>query len=146
MRDYTGNPGITGVVTWQSPRGERIDICRMCEHRLTRQGWPKDATGEQYAQVYMGQHKGMCEAPGHSEQQRQRTETRRQRRAEAEAEAEYPVAVARTVSALRPDLTSDDAVATVLTDDPTLTAEEVIEILDEATAEWQREREYQEGE
>jgi len=46
----------------------------------------------------------------------------------------YPREVAREVQARRPDLASGDAIRTVLTVDPTLTAAEVIEILDEATA------------
>ena len=41
---------------------------------------------------------------------------------------------AQDVSARRPDLASNDAISAVLTADPTLTADEVIAILDEATA------------
>ncbi len=44
----------------------------------------------------------------------------------------YPKNVAREICALRPDLCAQDAVAAVLTADPTLTAEEVISILEEA--------------
>jgi len=47
----------------------------------------------------------------------------------------YPREIAREVSALRPDLAAGNAISTVLTIDPTLTADEVIEILDKATAE-----------
>ena len=47
---------------------------------------------------------------------------------------QYPREVAREVQARRPDLASGDAIRTVLTVDPTLTAAEIIEILDEATA------------
>ena len=47
----------------------------------------------------------------------------------------YPAHIAREVSARRPDLAAADAIATVLTADPTLTADEVIAILDEATDE-----------
>jgi hypothetical protein len=54
--------------------------------------------------------------------------------------AAYPVAVARAVATRRPDLAdhrvSGDAIAAVLTADPTLTAEEVIALLDEAAADW----------
>lgn len=46
----------------------------------------------------------------------------------------YPYDVAATVSLRRPDLAAGDAIATVLTTDPTLTADQVIDILDEATA------------
>lgn len=49
----------------------------------------------------------------------------------------YPADVARAVSARRPDLAAHDAIAAVLTADPTLTADEVIAILDDATAEAQ---------
>lgn len=45
----------------------------------------------------------------------------------------YPVHIAQTVAALRPDLAATDAISAVLTADPTLTADEVIAILDEAT-------------
>lgn len=48
--------------------------------------------------------------------------------------------VAREVSVLRPDLAGSDAIASVLTADPTLTAEEVIASLDEAAMELKRER------
>lgn len=48
----------------------------------------------------------------------------------------YPTDVAREVSLRRPDLAQDDAIAAVLTSDPTLTADEVIEILDDATADY----------
>lgn len=47
----------------------------------------------------------------------------------------YPTETAREVAALRPDLCAGDAVAAVLTADPTLTAAEVIEALDEAADE-----------
>lgn len=47
----------------------------------------------------------------------------------------YPKEVAQTVSLRRPDLARGDAIAVVLTQDPTLTADQVIEILDEAAEE-----------
>lgn len=43
--------------------------------------------------------------------------------------------VAQTVSLRRPDLARGDAIATVLTQDPTLTADQVIEMLDESAEE-----------
>lgn len=52
----------------------------------------------------------------------------------------YPAEVAKIVSIQRPDLNEGDAIATVLTADPTLTAQEVIDILDEAAEEWAAER------
>jgi hypothetical protein len=51
----------------------------------------------------------------------------------------YPKLVAQEVAARRPDL---GGVAEVLTADPSLTADEVIEILDDATAEWARESQH----
>jgi hypothetical protein len=48
----------------------------------------------------------------------------------------YPKHIAHEAAALRPDLAGNDAIATVLTADPTLTAQEVIDILDEAAADW----------
>lgn len=50
-----------------------------------------------------------------------------------ETKIEYPKAVAQDVCIRRPDLAAD--VSAVLTADPTLTADEVIEALDEAKAE-----------
>lgn len=50
-------------------------------------------------------------------------------------ETAYPRDVAREVSARRPDLSANDAIAAVLTADPTLSASKVIEILDESAAE-----------
>lgn len=52
----------------------------------------------------------------------------------------YPQATARAVAALRPDLAGDSCIAAVLTADPTLSVEAVIEILDDATADWAGER------
>lgn len=53
----------------------------------------------------------------------------------------YPADVAREVSTRRPDLATNDAIAVVLTADPTLTADEVIATLDEAAADMRAEAE-----
>lgn len=58
---------------------------------------------------------------------------------------QYPSDVARQVSILRPDLAATDAIAAVLMEDPRLTAEQVIEILDEAAEEYAAEREIEVG-
>lgn len=50
----------------------------------------------------------------------------------------YPTAVAEAVSLRRPDLAAGDAISAVLTADPTLTADEVIDLLDEAAEEHAR--------
>lgn len=55
----------------------------------------------------------------------------------------YPAHVAAEVVARRPDLCSGDAVATVLTTDPTLTADQVIAILDEAAEDWAAEQDHE---
>lgn len=47
---------------------------------------------------------------------------------------------AQAVRILRPDLAEGDAISAVLTADPTLTVDEVIAILDEATEDWQAEQ------
>lgn len=57
--------------------------------------------------------------------------------------AVYPKDVAEEVSLSRPDLAAGDAIATVLTWDPTLTADEVIEILDQSAADYRDEVEYE---
>lgn len=55
----------------------------------------------------------------------------------------YPAHVAREVAAIRPDLCGDDAVAAILTADPALTAQEVIDALDEATEDYAADREHE---
>lgn len=50
------------VVTWQSPSGQTINVCRPCERRLTEaQEWPRDTQGQEYATVSHGEHAGRCE-------------------------------------------------------------------------------------
>jgi hypothetical protein len=56
----------------------------------------------------------------------------------------YPTETARAVAALRPDLSSGDAISAVLTTDPTLTAEQVIEVLDTAAEDAERDRAHDE--
>ena len=56
--------------------------------------------------------------------------------------AVYPKDVAEEVSLSRPDLAAGDAIAAVLTWDPTLTADEVIEILDQSAADYRDDLEY----
>lgn len=53
---------------------------------------------------------------------------------------DYPADVAAVVSLRRPDLAANDAISAVLTHDPSLTADQVIEILDEAAREWAEEQ------
>lgn len=52
----------------------------------------------------------------------------------------YPLETAREVATRRPDLAANDAIATVLTADPTLSADEVIDLLDASAAEYAAER------
>ena len=53
----TGNRPI--VVTWQSPRGDYIDIGVAQERLLRPYGvWPKDSAGEEYCTVSRGAHCG----------------------------------------------------------------------------------------
>ena len=50
------------VVTWQTPDGRRLSICRDCERRLDEQGvWPHDGHGTPYYQVVIGETRGDCE-------------------------------------------------------------------------------------
>jgi hypothetical protein len=51
---------MTQVITWQSPRGFKMNICRDCEKKLEG-NWPKDWTGEEYCSVYKGIHRGTCD-------------------------------------------------------------------------------------
>lgn len=52
----------TTVVTWESPKEARIDVCRACEREMKKaETWPKDSTGQEHCQVYMGEHKGVCD-------------------------------------------------------------------------------------
>lgn len=49
------------VVTWQSPSGQAINICRKCEQRLrSSNSWPKDSQGQEYCQVSHGLHTSVC--------------------------------------------------------------------------------------
>lgn len=48
------------VVTWQSPRGIKINICKECEKKLEGK-WPKDWSGEEFCTVYKGIHNGRCD-------------------------------------------------------------------------------------
>lgn len=50
------------VVTWQTPDGGRVSICRECERLFEEAGvWPKDWEGNEYATVYHGEHEGHCD-------------------------------------------------------------------------------------
>lgn len=50
------------VVTWQSPNGGKISVCKPCEERLTKAlAWPKDEFGVQFCQVFHGLHLGECD-------------------------------------------------------------------------------------
>lgn len=52
------------VVTYQTsnPLDGRISVCAQCERQLTESGdWPRSpATGEEFATVSMGLHRGAC--------------------------------------------------------------------------------------
>lgn len=52
----------TRVVTWETSRHEKKSICRKCEREMTRRhDWPRSpSSGEEYAQVYRGEHWGRC--------------------------------------------------------------------------------------
>lgn len=50
------------VVTWQSPSGATMQICRPCEERLTKANqWPRDGNGTELCSVSRGEHAGVCE-------------------------------------------------------------------------------------
>lgn len=54
------------VITWSSGNGDTIDICPRCEARLEAdRKWPKDARGQEYAQVSHGLHDGECQVEDH---------------------------------------------------------------------------------
>ncbi len=48
------------VITWMSPSGAKIDVCRDCERRLGEH-WPKDSRGQEYSEVSHGLHSGECD-------------------------------------------------------------------------------------
>lgn len=50
----------TWVVTWQTPSGNKKNICLKCEKTLEG-NWPKDWLGEEYCQVSKGEHEGYCD-------------------------------------------------------------------------------------
>ena len=50
------------VVTWQTTRGDKINVCVECQERLAPgMTWPADKRGEGYCQVYKGRHEGECD-------------------------------------------------------------------------------------
>lgn len=52
----------TKVVTWSTPRGDTIDICRECEARMAAKGtWPGHRDGGEYCHVSRGLHYGICQ-------------------------------------------------------------------------------------
>lgn len=54
------------VVTWQSPGGGTMKVCRKCEEDFRQRGkWPRNARGEEYCTVSRGAHEGVCEAVTH---------------------------------------------------------------------------------
>jgi hypothetical protein len=53
---------MTKVITWVSPAGQTINVCRKCEARLTAaREWPRDGRGDEYCQVHRGLHRGECD-------------------------------------------------------------------------------------
>lgn len=46
------------VITWQTPSGDKINVCTACKKARVR--IPKTKTGEEYCQVYRGIHRGRC--------------------------------------------------------------------------------------
>ena len=50
------------VVTWQSPSGDCIDVCKKCQNTTP---WPKDRTGQEYCMVKRGAHHALrCDVCG----------------------------------------------------------------------------------
>ena len=50
------------VVTWQTPRGLKRNICRECQEAIEGTSeWPRDAHGEEFCQVHLGLHRGLCD-------------------------------------------------------------------------------------
>lgn len=47
------------VITYQSPNGEKIDVCKSCEKKLSG-NWPRDSKGSEYCTISHGAHKGTC--------------------------------------------------------------------------------------
>lgn len=50
------------VITYQSPRGNTIDLCRACiDHYRALGDWPRDRVdGQEYCTVSHGLHNGTC--------------------------------------------------------------------------------------
>jgi hypothetical protein len=51
------------VVTWQTPSGDTVDLCRECD-KLPAQ---RNERGEEYCQVSHGAHRGTCQDSRHAE-------------------------------------------------------------------------------
>jgi len=69
---------MTTVITWTSPNGSKLDVCIACEKRLRRRGtWPRDSQGQEYCQVSVGRHPGicdLCEVPEHTLEHKRRAQ------------------------------------------------------------------------
>lgn len=48
------------VITWTSPRSEKINTCEECEADLKKE-WPKDGHREEFCSVETGLYKGKCD-------------------------------------------------------------------------------------
>jgi hypothetical protein len=51
------------VVTWQTPSGDTVDLCRECD-KLPAQ---RNECSEEYCQVSHGAHRGVCQDSRHAE-------------------------------------------------------------------------------
>lgn len=53
---------LTRVVTWQTTRGDKLNICRACEQRMaSREEWARHKDAGEYCQVSRGEHAGVCD-------------------------------------------------------------------------------------
>jgi hypothetical protein len=58
------------VVTYQTSRDQRMDICPECAERLRAAGqWPRNSFGEEFCTVYRGLHaSSWCDVHSNEEQ------------------------------------------------------------------------------
>ena len=61
MECYDCEP--TQVVTWQTPRGNKLNVCCPCEDGMNalERWWKDPETGEEFCQVAHGLHEGQCD-------------------------------------------------------------------------------------
>ena len=128
---------MTKVVTYQSSRGDTVDLCARCTAAYSRRNiWLRDPWGAEYATVSHGLHRGECDAPIHEEER-------------ASGQERTDLTVRRLLGEVGDDPAGTDVygvcVRQAVHDNPDVTAEEIRAVIDEASRDWAAELAKEEG-